>query len=63
MKKTITTLLLCSEYQVWLCSRNSKQVKQKLDPETNCYLKWAQKFENRGADDVDGVYRACYDYS
>ncbi len=26
-------------------------------PETNCYLKWAQKFEDRGANDVeDGTY-------
>lgn len=30
---------------------------KKVEEETNCYLKWAQKFEVRGADDVaDGTY-------
>jgi hypothetical protein len=35
----------------------SAQTVKKTDDEVNCYLKWAQKFESRGADDVaDGTY-------
>ncbi|HEX8517734.1 MAG TPA: hypothetical protein VF868_16165 [Bacteroidia bacterium] len=33
------------------------QTTKKVEEESNCYLKWAQKFESRGADEVaDGIY-------
>lgn len=33
------------------------QAGKKVEEESNCYIKWAQKFEARGADDVaDGTY-------
>lgn len=33
------------------------QAGKKVEEESNCYIKWAQKFETRGADDVaDGTY-------
>jgi len=58
MKKTITTLLLVFAISSLVNAQDFKTVEAKAgDPETNCYLKWAQKFENRGADDVaDGIY-------
>jgi len=52
MKKIITTVTLL----IAISSFVSAQAK-KTDEESNCYLKWAQKFEDRGAEDVlDGVY-------
>lgn len=59
MKKTITTLLLVFAISgLANAQADSKTGEAKAgDPETNCYLKWAQKFETRGADDVaDGIY-------
>lgn len=53
MKKTLTflSLILCFSAVV-----NAQAVK-KIEEDQNCYLKWAQKFETRGADEVaDGVY-------
>ena len=59
MKKTITTLLLVfaiSGLTNAQLSSKTSEVKAG-DPESNCYLRWAQKFEARGADDVaDGIY-------
>lgn len=53
MKKLITTLTLLLSINVAVVA----QAVKKFDEETNCYLKWAQKFENRGAEEVaDGVY-------
>ena len=53
MKKTITTLAFLLSMTAFLNAQTAK----KSDDETNCYLKWAQKFENRGASDVpDGSY-------
>ena len=55
MKKIITTLTLLLSINVAVIAQT--QITKKFDEETNCYLKWAQKFENRGADEVaDGVY-------
>ena len=52
MKKIATLILF-----VGIAFLSNAQSSKKSDEETNCYLKWAQKFENRGADDVaDGVY-------
>jgi hypothetical protein len=52
MKKLLTLLSL-----VIGVSAVNAQTTKKTEDETNCYLKWAQKFESRGADDVaDGVY-------
>lgn len=54
MKKIITTLTLLLSINVAIVAQGTTK---KFDEETNCYLKWAQKFENRGADDVaDGIY-------
>lgn len=51
MKRTLTILGLV----IGLVSSVSAQ--KKTEDESNCYLKWAQKFEARGADDVpDGSY-------
>lgn len=53
MKKIITTLTLF----IGITSLVSAQAAKKIDEESNCYLKWAQKFEDRGAEDVeDGNY-------
>lgn len=53
MKKTLTTL----SFAVLLSAGAFAQNTKKTDDGTNCYLKWAQKFEERGADDVaDGTY-------
>ena len=51
MKKIILTLSLIIGIGSALFSQTSKNA------EANCYLKWAQKFEERGAVDVaDGTY-------
>lgn len=51
MKKIILTLSIIIGIGSALFSQTSKNV------EANCYLKWAQKFEERGADEVaDGTY-------
>ena len=53
MKKTLLafTLFITATLTV------SAQTAKKGDEESNCYLKWAHKFETRGADDVaDGTY-------
>ena len=53
MKRIITTLTLF----IGIAGAVNAQTAKKAEDETNCYLKWAQKFEDRGADDVaDGVY-------
>jgi hypothetical protein len=56
MKKTITTLFIVLGTSAFLTAQTPGGSKAQ-EPETNCYLKWAQKFEDRGAEDVaDGVY-------
>ncbi|MEO6904262.1 MAG: hypothetical protein ABI315_14075 [Bacteroidia bacterium] len=52
MKKIIITLtFIFTLYNVSFAQTS------KSEPETNCYLKWSQKFEERGAEEVvDGVY-------
>jgi hypothetical protein len=53
MKKVITTLTLLLSISAAVVAQSTK----KFDEETNCYIKWAQKFENRGAEEVaDGIY-------
>jgi hypothetical protein len=53
MKKTVTLLSFLIGLGITLNAQTSK----KTEDELNCYLKWAQKFEARGADDVaDGTY-------
>jgi hypothetical protein len=55
MKKTITTLFLVLGVSAFVNAQDSDS--KKTGDETNCYLKWAKKFEERGANDVaDGVY-------
>jgi hypothetical protein len=55
MKKTITTLFLVLGVSAYVNAQTPDA--KKTGEETNCYLKWAKKFEDRGADDVaDGVY-------
>ena len=50
MKKIITTLVILLSSTAFLNAQTAKE-------ETNCYLRWAQKFENRGAEEVaDGTY-------
>lgn len=52
MKRIISTLTL-----VMAISLGVNAQTKKTDDENNCYLKWAQKFEERGAEEVaDGVY-------
>lgn len=56
MKKTITTLCIVLGASAFVQAQTASTTKAP-DPETNCYLKWAQKFEDRGAEEVaDGVY-------
>lgn len=56
MKKTITTLFTVIALSAFVKAQNATGNKTP-EPETNCYLKWAQKFEDRGAEEVaDGVY-------
>lgn len=53
MKKIIFTLVLFISVTVTVFAQASKKVEE----ESNCFIKWAQKFEARGADDVaDGTY-------
>jgi hypothetical protein len=53
MKKTLTLLSLL----ISISSLVNAQSTKKTEDEPNCYLKWAQKFETRGADEVaDGIY-------
>lgn len=54
MKRTVTILSLV----IGIAVGGSAQTTKKADEDNlNCYLKWAQKFEERGADDVaDGTY-------
>ena len=53
MKKIIIPLLLFINVTVTVYAQTPK----KVEDGSNCYLKWAQKFETRGADDVaDGTY-------
>ena len=53
MKKLILTIALFIGVIIALSAQGAK----KVDEESNCYIKWAQKFEARGAEDVaDGVY-------
>lgn len=55
MKKTITTLFLVLGVSAFVNAQSPDT--KKPEEETNCYLKWAKKFEDRGADDVaDGTY-------
>jgi hypothetical protein len=52
MKKIVTTLALFTGITATIYAQTSK-----TSDENNCYLKWAQKFEQRGAEDVaDGTY-------
>ena len=54
MKRIITLALLIG---ITTAANAQSPTAKKTDDETNCYLKWAQKFEDRGADDVaDGSY-------
>lgn len=53
MKKTLILLSFLIGVGTTLRAQSSK----KSEDELNCYLKWAQKFEARGADEVaDGIY-------
>jgi hypothetical protein len=52
MKKIFTIIALVAGV-----SFMGKAQEKKVTEENNCYTKWAQKFEDRGADDVaDGTY-------
>jgi hypothetical protein len=54
MKKIFTSLSL---FLTLTFAANAQSQNKTNDDDTNCYLKWAQKFEERGADDVaDGSY-------
>lgn len=56
MKNTLTTFALMISF-VFVGYAQTTTKKTTTETETNCYLKWAQKFEERGADDVaDGTY-------
>jgi hypothetical protein len=49
MKKIITLLAILFSVNMWAQETKS--------PELNCYLKWSQKFDERGGDEVaDGTY-------
>ncbi len=53
MKKIIITLTLFVNVTTAIYAQATK----KVEVESNCYIKWAQKFEARGAEDVaDGTY-------
>jgi hypothetical protein len=53
MKKIITTAVLV----VGLAVIGSAQGTKKVEEESNCYTKWAQKFQDRGAEEiVDGSF-------
>jgi hypothetical protein len=52
MKRIITTFALYAGISATIYAQSPKAAE-----ESNCYLKWAQKFEARGAEDVaDGTY-------
>jgi hypothetical protein len=54
MRKIFTTLTLTVCISAFAFGQAGTK---KPEEESNCYLKWAQKFEERGADEVlDGVY-------
>lgn len=53
MKKILFTLVLFISVTVTVYAQASKKVEE----DSNCFIKWAQKFEARGAEDVaDGTY-------
>lgn len=53
MKKTFTIIAILTSISIVSIA----QTKKGAEDDSNCYLKWAQKFEERGADDVaDGSY-------
>lgn len=53
MKKIITTVALL----IGLVVAGNAQGTKKVEDDNNCYIKWAQKFQDRGAEDVaDGSY-------
>ncbi len=55
MKKTITTLFLVFSVSTFVGAQTSSP--KSTEEPTNCYLKWAQKFEERGSEDIiDGTY-------
>jgi len=57
MKKTFTTLTFILSIALLTNAQTAAKKTTPSDPDNNCYLKWAQKFEERGAEDVaDGVY-------
>lgn len=57
MKKQLLALALLLFGFATIKAQNSGEENKELNPETNCYLKWAQRFEERGAFDVeDGSY-------
>lgn len=57
MKKTITTLFLVFSASAFLGAQTNPTPTKKVEEQTNCYLKWAQKFEERGSEEVvDGSY-------
>ncbi len=58
MKKTITTLLfIVLSASTLIKAQTGPGTKSPEPAESNCYLKWAQKFEDRGAEEVaDGIY-------
>lgn len=52
MKKTITSFALLLCLTTLISAQNAKK-----EDDTNCFLKWQQKLESRGAEEVtDGVY-------
>jgi hypothetical protein len=55
MKKIITTIVLA--VSVTLAGYAQNGTTKKTEEENNCYTKWAQKFQDRGAEDIaDGSY-------
>ncbi|HEY0031251.1 MAG TPA: hypothetical protein VGC65_10865 [Bacteroidia bacterium] len=55
MKKIITMIALVSVAS--FCANAQGAATKKVTEENNCYTKWAQKFQDRGAEDVvDGSY-------
>jgi hypothetical protein len=54
MKKIITTIVLTMSI---VFAGSAQTAVKKAEEASNCYTKWAQKFQDRGADDVaDGTY-------
>lgn len=54
MKKIFTSLSLLLTIAFY---SNAQPSAKNVDENSNCYLKWAQKFEERGAEEVaDGTY-------